>query len=50
VVRLKRDRDSEELKVFILKNRQGPAGGSMQLYFNLKTGNITQLDRELLNI
>ena len=43
VLRLKRDRGESDMTIFVLKNRQGPAGKQMLAHFNLETGKIAQL-------
>ena len=50
VIRLKRDRDSNELMAYLLKNRQGPSGSTFPLYFHLETGRITEVEKEPLNV
>jgi len=50
VLRLKRDRDSTDMTIVVLKNRQGPAGKQVAAYFNLETGSIVQLAEEEFNV
>jgi len=50
VLRLKRDRDSTDMTIVVLKNRQGPAGKQVAAYFNLETGSIVQLVEEEFNV
>jgi len=49
-VRLRRKRGEGEMDAHLLKNRQGPAGDSFPLFFNLENGRITDMEKEALNV